>query len=111
MDIKKSLSEIKELSSRFGLSILYLDFTDVTLIARIGNSFDVFIQIYLNTKKNKLNMALVVKGERIYGIDGEKDDYHKHPVENPDIHLPVEKTSVEEFLFDSLEILKNSGLL
>lgn len=111
MDIKKSLSEIKELSSRFGLSILYLDFTDVTLIARIGNSFDVFIQIYLNTKKDKLNMALVVKGERIYGIDGEKDDYHKHPVENPDTHLPVEKTSVEEFFFDSLEILKNSGLL
>lgn len=64
MDIKKSLSEIKELSSRFGLSILYLDFTDVTLIARIGNSLDVFIQIYLNTKKSKLNMALVVKGER-----------------------------------------------
>jgi len=56
-------------------------------------------------------MALVVKGERIYGIDGQKNDYHKHPVENPDIHLPVSKRSIEEFFFDSLEILKNLGLL
>lgn len=111
MDIKKFLLEIKELSARFGLPILYLDFTDVTLIARIGNSVDVFIQIYLNTEKNKLNMALIIKGERIYGVNGQKNDYHKHPLENPALHLSIENTSIEEFFFDSLEILKNLGLL
>lgn len=111
MDIKEFLFKIKELSSKFGLPILYLDFTDVTLIARIGNSTDVFIQIYLNTEKNKLNMALIVKGERIYGVDGQKNDYRKHPLENPTLHLSIEKISIEEFFFDSLEILKNSGLL
>lgn len=111
MEIGKSLLEIKDLSSKFGLEILYLDFTDVTLIARIGHSLDVFIQLYLNTKKDKLNMALVVKGERIYGIDGEKNDYHKHPVEDSGTHLPIKKTTIEDFFFDSLEILKNLGLL
>jgi len=56
-------------------------------------------------------MALIIKGERIYGVNGRKNDYHKHPLENPALHLSIENTSIEEFFFDSLEILKNLGLL
>jgi hypothetical protein len=40
--------------------ILYLDYSDITLISRVGFSPDIFIQIYANIKKEKTNMALIV---------------------------------------------------
>jgi hypothetical protein len=57
---------IKDITDRYSLKLLELDLTDVTLIARIGFSREIFMQIYANEKKEKLNMALVVAGERVY---------------------------------------------
>jgi len=42
-------------------------------------SREVFVQIYANETKEKLNIALVVAGERVYGIDKEGGFYHEHP--------------------------------
>jgi hypothetical protein len=66
-EITEIVKSLQDLTKRYGLKILYLDFTDVTLISRIGFSYEIFMQIYTNVKKEKLNMALIVAGERIYG--------------------------------------------
>lgn len=60
---------IRNLAEKYNLKIFHLDFSDFTLIAKIGFSLEVFIQIYINTLKQKINLALVISDNRIYGID------------------------------------------
>ncbi len=71
IEVEKVAHAIKDITDRYGLKLLELDHTGITLIARIGFSREVFVQIYANETKEKLNMALVVAGERVYGIDKE----------------------------------------
>jgi hypothetical protein len=110
-EIAEIVKSLQDLAKRYGLKILYVDFTDVTLISRIGFSHEIFIHIYTNVKKEKLNMALVVAGERIYGIDKEGDFYHEHPVENPLLHVSTEPVDIENFVVQSLEVLKTMNLI
>jgi hypothetical protein len=110
-EITEIVKSLQDLTKRYGLKILYLDFTDVTLISRIGFSYEIFMQIYTNVKKEKLNMALIVAGERIYGIDKEGGFYHEHPVENPLLHISTEPVDIENFVVKSLEVLKTMNLI
>ncbi len=109
--IKDIVHTLEDISNRYGLRILSLDFTDITLISRIGFSFEIFIQIYVNVRKNKVNMALVVADERVYGIDKEGGIYHEHPFENPALHIPTEQIAIEDFVVKSLDILKGMKLI
>ncbi|MFZ3091827.1 MAG: hypothetical protein WA240_14560 [Nitrospirota bacterium] len=111
MEIKDIIQTLEDIIRRYGLKPLYLDFTDITLISRIGFSQEVFMQIYANIKKEKINMALVIAGERIYGIDKEGGFYHEHPFENPAHHADTEQIDIEGFVIKSLEILKKIKLL
>jgi hypothetical protein len=61
--IEDTILTVQDISERYGLKLLHVDFTDITLLARIGFSLEMFIQIYANTKKDKLNMSLVVSGK------------------------------------------------
>ena len=109
--IKNIIHTLEDITNRYGLRILSLDFTDITLISRIGFSFEIFIQIYINVRKDKVNMTLVVADERIYGIDKEGGIYHEHPFENPALHIPTEQIEIEDFVVKSLEILKGMKLI
>ena len=57
-------------------------------------------------KKQKINLALIVSGGRIYGIDKEGGSYHKHPFENPELHIETKPSEIEEFVIQSIEYLK-----
>ncbi len=111
MEIKELIQKLENITGKYELKILYLDFTDVTLISRIGFSEDVFIQIYVNAEKEKTNMALIVAGERIYGIDNEGGFYHEHPFENPSFHSDTEQTGIEDFILKAFEYLRRIGLI
>lgn len=111
MAIEKIVQTLKDIVDRYGFKILYLDFTDFTVISRIALTQEVFIQIYANLKKNKMNMALVVGSERIYGIDKEGGFYHEHPFKNPALHTNSEQTEIEDFVIKSLELLKIINLI
>ncbi len=56
-------------------------------------------------------MALVVAGERIYGIDKEGGYYHEHPFENPSLHIEAEQIDIEDFVVKSLEFLRRKNLI
>ena len=56
--IKNVIHTLEDIANRYGLKILSLDFTDITLISRIGFSFEIFIQIYANVKKEKVKLGL-----------------------------------------------------
>lgn len=47
-EVKEILRTVEDIVGRYGLRSLYLDFTDTTLISRIGFSSDIFIQFYVN---------------------------------------------------------------
>lgn len=73
---------------------------------------DLFIQIYGNKLKNKLNLALVFKNRRLYGFDSEGGIYHCHPLDDPDTHDFVdEKKSIHDFVMESMEFLEQKELL
>ena len=101
-----------ETAERYGLRILFIDATDVTLMARMEILPAVYIQIYRNIAKEKLNMALIIGNDRVYGVDSEGGIYHEHPAEDPIRHLPLmEKMELEEFVVRCLNILKNKSIL
>ena len=108
--IEDLIQTIKDVSERYGLKLLYIDFTDITLISRIGFSLEIFIQIYANSKKDKLNMSLIVTDERMYGIDKEGGFYHEHPFENPLLHIDAKSMDIEDFVIKSMGILKKINL-
>lgn len=69
-----------------------LDKTDATLKVRIYIERELYIQLYANAEKRKLNLALVHHNQRIYGEDSEGFD-------DPDKHVPiVEQIPLEAFL-------------
>ncbi len=51
--IEEVVQSIKDITDRYGLKILDLDHTDITLISRIGFSREIFIQIYTNKCNNR----------------------------------------------------------
>ncbi len=110
MNLKNISEAIDGIVKKYELKLLYSDHTDTTLITRIGFSIDLFIQIYANVKKEKINMSLVVTGERIYGIDKEGGFYHEHPFENPSLHIDTEQVGLEDFVIKSLDILEKINL-
>ena len=100
------------LCEKFNLKIFLCDITNATAIIKFGLEMDVFIQVYLNEQKEKLNLALVMKGERLYGFDAEGEIYHEHPHKNPETHIERYKIKdLEEFVFESLEVLQERRIL
>ena len=49
--------DIINIADRYGLKILNIDTTDLTLMARIEILPNISIQLYQNIRKDKLNMA------------------------------------------------------
>lgn len=73
---------------------------------------DIFIQIYANQAKDKLNLNLVFKVKRLLGADSEGNRYHVHPAEKPDYHtFTEERESIKTFTLKALKVLAEKGLL
>ena len=106
------IRDISNVADKYGLKITYLDATDVTLLLRIEIFPAIYVQIYRNTKKEKLNMALIVGNDRVYGVDGEGRFYHEHPVDDPNSHVPLkERLDIEGFVLRCLDILRDKRIL
>ena len=106
------VQEIVVFAAKYGLKISGVDASDVTLIARLELLPSVFIQIYRNSQKNKLNLALILGNSRIYGFDSEGGITHQHPLEDPESHILIgQMPEIEEFILESLAFLKKKDLI
>lgn len=106
------LHDIFNIANRYGLKILNVDTTDVTFMVRMEILPNISIQFYRNTRKDKLNMALILGNDRVYGVDGEGGLYHEHPAKDPITHTPIkERLEIEEFVVRCLNILKDREIL
>ena len=106
------IHEIETIADKYGLKISSIDVTDVTVMTRLEVLPSIFIQVYRNSKKNKLNMALILGRNRIYGFDSEGGIAHEHPKEDSESHvLNRKEPEIEEFVLNCLNILKDKDLL
>jgi hypothetical protein len=96
----------------FNLRLRVVDRTENTLTLLIEIDVDLAVHIYVNTKKIKLNMALVWQRRRIFGIDREGAVLHIHPFEDPDSHqATVQQFEINKFLSLSMQYLEQAQIL
>ena len=92
-----------------------LDRTDNALMLRLIIDETMFIQVYANSKKRKLNFALISSGQRIFGRDSEGGKWHTHPFESPESHKfegDTGKTvTLTEFVMEVEDLLLEKSLL
>ena len=106
------IHEGENIAEQYGVQITGLDATDVPLMVRMEVMPSVFIQVYRNSKKNKLNMALVLGNNRIYGADSEGGIPHEHPIEHPGYHIQTDKEpELEEFVLKCLRYLQERNII
>ena len=69
MDVDSVIKEAHTIARDFGLKLRIIDITDNIVNIKISLDTDLFIQVYANQLKDKLNMNLILKNRRLYGYD------------------------------------------
>jgi hypothetical protein len=87
MRISTIVREVIDVAKKYNLQFIEKDRTDNIVSLKLLIDDDLFIQVYGNILKEKLNLALVFKNRRLYGYDSEGGKYHCHPLDNPDRHI------------------------
>ncbi|MFH1563612.1 MAG: hypothetical protein ABIF11_09420 [Nitrospirota bacterium] len=112
MKIDRIIEEAKDVTGKYNLHFVEIDRTENIISLKLLIDNEIFIQIYGNIEKNKLNLALVFKKRRLYGCDSEGGKYHCHPFDNPERHIFVDKRkSIQNFVQESMKFLEECDLL
>ncbi len=112
MEIDEIIQEAEDMANIHGLGFVEIDRTDNIVSVKLHIDSQIFIQIYGNSSKNKLNMALVFNNRRLYGYDSSGGRYHYHPFDAPDAHIFTdERKSIRDFVQESLKLLDESEVL
>jgi hypothetical protein len=110
--MKAFIEKLFRIAEKYGLQVSHVDATDVTLMAQLELFPGVFIQVYRNLKKDKLELTLVFGNQRIYGVDSEGGLIHEHPIEDPLSHVPYEfELEIDKFIQNCLTFLAKKDLL
>ncbi len=82
-----------------------------TVKGRVHVKSNEFLDIYFNEKTGTLAFALVVKEQRIWGIDFDRlRGWHRHPREDPATHEPVEPMTIREIMAEFQQVTTAVGL-
>ncbi|MDI6759305.1 MAG: hypothetical protein QMD05_00620 [Candidatus Brocadiaceae bacterium] len=112
MDVNKIIGEANEVASKYHLKLVEVDRTDNIFSLKLLVDNDLFIQIYGNIEKDKLNLTLVFKNRCLYGYDSEGGRYHCHPFDGPEGHVFVDKArTLQEFVQESMRLLEERDIL
>ncbi|MGR3311116.1 MAG: hypothetical protein ACUZ77_10100 [Candidatus Brocadiales bacterium] len=112
MKANRVIEEASDVASKYNLQLVEIDRTDKIISLKLLIDSELFIQIYGNAEKDKLNLALVFKKRRLYGYDSEGGKYHCHPFDDSDGHIFIdEKKSIQVFVQESMRFLEEKGIL
>ncbi len=112
MEINKIVEEANAVANKYNLKLIEIDRTDNIISLKLLIDNELFIQIYGNAEKDKLNLSLIFKQKRLYGYDSGNEKYHCHPFVDPDGHIFIDKKkSIKEFVEDSMRFLEENALL
>ncbi len=89
--------------------------TDNTLSLRLFIRADLFVQTFIGELTGSLYLALIQKGQRIYGVDRVAGEWHLHPYDAPATHIPMseglEPKPLLKFLARVEDLLTDYSLL
>ena len=106
-DIYQSIIEISQSKVVTGLKII--EKTVSVLKVRLYFYEELFVQIYINLKRQKRSYALILNDKRIFGKDYTFGQWHLHPFDNPDEHdksdFAKKSISINEFIEEAFFIL------
>jgi len=112
LNIDSTISEAQSVASEFGLRLRIIDITDNILDLRLYIDVELFIQVYANQLKDKLNLNLIFKNRRLCGYDSEGGRTHIHPIDAPESHIFTDKkVAVKEFTVKALKLLEEREML
>lgn len=112
MEISRILEEANKVADKYNLKLIEMDRTENIISLKLLIDNELFVQIYGNSDKDKLNLALVLKKRRLYGYDSEGGKYHYHPFNDPEEHIFIEhRKSIREFVQESMKFLEEKDLL
>lgn len=77
------------------IDIILLDEPVIKIKATVNN--ETFISIFYNSETQKYSFTLIRNNKRIFGMDNTKQ-WHIHPFEDPDAHLPSDDLNLFIFL-------------
>jgi hypothetical protein len=107
LNIDSIISEAQSVASEFGLRLRIIDITDNIVDLRLYIDVELFIQVYANQLKDKLNLNLIFKNRRLCGYDSEGGRTHIHPIDEPESHsFTYKKVSIKGFTVKALELLE-----
>ncbi|MCA9994146.1 MAG: hypothetical protein KDE47_05465 [Caldilineaceae bacterium] len=70
-------------------SLVESERTDITLSLRLMIYPTLFVQLFFGEKSGSLYMALIERGQRLFGIDREGGEWHMHPYKAVEKHVPL----------------------
>lgn len=94
-------NSIEKYFSEYRLEILLN--TPRSFKANIHIGEKLFIAVRYNARNERMDFALIENGQRIFGYDNLKE-WHYHPVEDPQGHIPCDKPSIEEVISKIKEV-------
>jgi len=100
-DVNTFLLDLKEaLTKTFPQAKLdFLLRTSKSLKLNILIEKTVFISVRYNSRNGRKDFALVSEGKRVFGYDNLKE-WHFHPKEDPDNHIPCDEPSTDQILLE-----------
>ena len=90
------------------IDLKIIERTKSILKARLYFAEELFVQVYVNTRKPKKSYTLILNDRRIFGKDCIFNQWHLHPFENPDEHdeseISKKSITMEEFIEEAFFI-------
>lgn len=117
MTIEDLLVEFHAIGHRFWFvqDARVVDQTDVAITLRFRITDQLFVQVFLNQKGGRFNLALINPSGRLYGRDWEHGYWHRHPFAATHLHeaTPEGMSSqpLTRFLTEVETILLENALL
>ena len=97
------LGEVREVCNRSPL-VSHIDESvvdaDVLALRAHLKITDAFISVFYNLATDKTAFALIVSGQRLYGVDNARKGWHKHPFEDPNQHEGCAPLRFADFVAD-----------
>lgn len=70
-----------------------------------------FLQFFYNSRTGTLAFALIDGDARVWGIDFDnRQGWHLHPIDAPNLHLPLRAKTVAEIFQDLDQVMKHPSL-
>lgn len=92
-----------------GSDIRYTIRTPKSLKANIPIGHGLFIAIRYNARNGRTDIAVVHMDKRIFGYDNLKQ-WHFHPVNDPNCHVPCDEPSIDEVFLKMKDVFESLSM-